>query len=52
MKMSMMEVMMLSLAMSVLGYSYMKNNPEMVKKGKKVVRDASKKLYTKLENGD
>ena len=38
MKMSMLEMAMVASAVTVLGYCYMKNNPEMVCKAKKMVK--------------
>jgi len=49
MKMSMLEMAMVASAVTVLGYCYMKNNPEMVCKAKKMVKDTSKMIYTKLD---
>ena len=49
MKMSMVEMMMIASAMSILGYCYMKNNPEIMCKAKKMVKDTSKMIYTKLD---
>ena len=39
MKMSMFEMAMVASLMTILGYSYMKKNPEMVCKAKKAVKD-------------
>ena len=49
MKMSMIEAIMVGSAMSVLGYFYMKNNPDIMCKAKKMVKDTSKMIYTKME---
>ena len=49
MKMSMLEMAMVASLMTILGYSYMKKNPEMVCKAKKAVKDTSKMIYTKLD---
>ena len=49
MKMSMFEMAMVASLMTILGYSYMKKNPEMVCKAKKAVKDTSKMIYTKLD---
>lgn len=49
MKMNMLEMAMVASIMTVLGYCYIKNNPDMVCKAKKMVKDTSKMIYTKLD---
>ena len=49
MKMSMIEMLMITTAISVIGLCCMKSNPEMMCKAKKIVKDTSKKIYTKLD---
>ncbi len=52
MKMSMMETAMVAGAMSILGYCYMKKNPEIMKKAKKMASKTTKMIYKKLECED
>ena len=49
MKMSMLEMVMLATGMTMIGYYCLKNNPDMMCKAKKVVRDTSKKIYKTLD---
>lgn len=46
------ETAMIVSAMSILGYCYLKNNPDMMCKAKKIIKDTSKMIYTKMDKED
>ena len=46
------ETVMIVSAMSILGYCYLKNNPDMMCKAKKLVKDTSKMIYNKMDKED
>lgn len=52
MKMMMIECMALIGGASILGYMYMKKNPEKVKKMKNEIKEMSRMVYNKLDTED
>lgn len=52
MKMKTMTMMAVLGGMGVMGYMYMKNNPEVTKNMKQMVRSAAKRTYEMMSDGE